>query len=72
MLTTRVSCSASAATTNIPAKPDVESKTWVAMVSGLSVGSESAPLDLKAQLLVEWLMGEDGGVVVSLVLLYPC
>lgn len=42
------------------------------MVSGLSVGSESAPLDLKAQLLVEWLMGEDGGVVVSLVLLYPC
>jgi DNA polymerase delta subunit 2 len=35
------------------------------MVSGLSVGSETAALDMKAELLVEWLMGEDGGVQVS-------
>lgn len=36
-------------------------KTWVACVSGLSIGTESTIPDLKAQLLVEWLMGEDGG-----------
>ncbi|WOO81490.1 DNA polymerase delta small subunit [Vanrija pseudolonga] len=36
-------------------------KTWVACVSGLSIGAESTVPDLKAQLLVEWLMGEDGG-----------
>ncbi|GMK55458.1 hypothetical protein CspeluHIS016_0205140 [Cutaneotrichosporon spelunceum] len=37
-------------------------KTWVALVSGLSIGTETALLDMKAQLLVEWLMGETGGV----------
>ncbi|BEJ16257.1 hypothetical protein CspHIS471_0508620 [Cutaneotrichosporon sp. HIS471] len=37
-------------------------KTWVALVSGLSIGTEVALLDMKAQLLVEWLMGEGGGV----------
>ncbi|ORY25755.1 DNA polymerase alpha/epsilon subunit B-domain-containing protein [Naematelia encephala] len=35
--------------------------TWVALVSGLSVGAQEAPADLKAQLLVEWLTGESGG-----------
>lgn len=42
-----------------------EDKTWVAMVSGLSIGGETAELDLKAQLLVEWLSGEDGGMEVG-------
>ncbi|CAK9780848.1 unnamed protein product [Cutaneotrichosporon oleaginosum] len=36
-------------------------KTWVALVCGLSIGAETALLDMKAQLLVEWLMGEGGG-----------
>ncbi|OWZ59501.1 DNA polymerase delta subunit 2 [Cryptococcus neoformans c45] len=36
-------------------------KTWVAMVSGLSIGTQEAPTDLKAEMLVEWLMGEIGG-----------
>ncbi|TYJ55337.1 hypothetical protein B9479_003951 [Cryptococcus floricola] len=36
-------------------------KTWVALASGLSVGSQDSPSDLKAELLVEWLMGEAGG-----------
>ncbi|WVQ78160.1 hypothetical protein IAT38_000241 [Cryptococcus sp. DSM 104549] len=36
-------------------------KTWVALASGLSVGAQEAPADLKAELLVEWLMGESGG-----------
>lgn len=40
---------------------ETEEKTWVALVSGLSVGAQEAPADLKAQLLVEWLTGEDGG-----------
>lgn len=40
-------------------------KTWVALASGLSVGSQEAPADLKVQLLAEWLMGENGGVSVS-------
>ena len=35
------------------------------MVSGLSVGSDTAALDMKAELLVEWLTGEVGGVSVS-------
>ena len=39
-------------------------KTWVALASGLSVGSQEAPADLKVQLLVEWLTGETGGVSV--------
>ncbi|KAK8870000.1 hypothetical protein IAR55_000570 [Kwoniella newhampshirensis] len=38
-----------------------EEKTWVALVSGLSVGAQEAPADLKAELLVEWLIGEGGG-----------
>lgn len=41
-------------------------KTWVAMASGLSIGAETAVLDFKAQLLVEWLMGEGGSVEVML------
>lgn len=41
-----------------------EERTWVAMVSGLSIGAETAMLDFKAQLLVEWLMGEGGSVEV--------
>ncbi|KAK4687131.1 DNA polymerase delta subunit 2, partial [Tremellales sp. Uapishka_1] len=51
-------------TANAPeAKPvREENKTWVALVSGLSVGAQEAPLDLKNQLLVEWLMGEEGGL----------
>nr|WRH23603.1 DNA polymerase delta subunit 2 [Naematelia aurantialba] len=36
--------------------------TWVALASGLSVGAQEAPADLKAQLLVEWLTGESGGI----------
>lgn len=43
-----------------------EKKTWVALASGLSIGSETALLDMKAQLLIEWLMGEGGSVEVSL------
>lgn len=39
-------------------------KTWVALASGLSIGAETALLDMKAQLLVEWLMGEGGGLEV--------
>ena len=38
---------------------------WVALISGLSAGSSEVPEDLKGQLLVEWLMGELGGVEVS-------
>ncbi|WRT66895.1 uncharacterized protein IL334_003859 [Kwoniella shivajii] len=41
----------------------VEEKTWVALVSGLSVGAQEAPADLKCELLVEWLTGEGGGVL---------
>ncbi|WWC69696.1 uncharacterized protein I206_103639 [Kwoniella pini CBS 10737] len=37
-------------------------KTWVALVSGLSVGAQEAPADLKCELLVEWLTGEGGGI----------
>lgn len=40
-------------------------KTWVAIVSGLSVGSEEAPADVKTEMLVEWLTGESGGASVS-------
>ena len=43
---------------------DVEDETWVAIASGFSVGAQEAPADLKCQLLVEWLMGEDGGPLV--------
>jgi DNA polymerase delta subunit 2 len=41
-------------------------KTWVAVVSGLSVGSDEAPADLKTEMLVEWLTGESGGDSVRL------
>ena len=44
-----------------------KTKTWVALVSGLSVGSQEAPADLKAQLLVDWLVGENGVMQVSIV-----
>ncbi|CAD6578096.1 MAG: hypothetical protein TREMPRED_002110 [Tremellales sp. Tagirdzhanova-0007] len=44
-----------------PMNNSVSRKTWVALVSGLSVGAQEAPTDLKAELLVEWLMGESGG-----------
>ena len=40
-------------------------KTWVAMVSGLSMGAQEAPADVKAEMLIEWLTGEAGGVHVS-------
>ena len=43
-----------------------EEKTWVAVVSGLSVGSEEAPADVKTEMLVEWLTGESGGASVRL------
>lgn len=42
-----------------------EEKTWVALASGLSVGSQEAPADLKVQLLAEWLMGENGATAVG-------
>lgn len=48
--------------TNVLVKP--EGKTWVALVSGLSVGNETSAPDLKSELLVEWLMGENGGAQV--------
>ncbi|WVR04983.1 hypothetical protein IAU60_001995 [Kwoniella sp. DSM 27419] len=45
------------------AADDADSKTWVALVSGLSVGAQEAPADVKAELLVEWLTGESGGAL---------
>lgn len=45
--------------------PTPPSETWVALASGLSVGASDAPADLRAQLLVEYLMGEGGGIQVS-------
>ncbi|WWC85235.1 uncharacterized protein L201_000096 [Kwoniella dendrophila CBS 6074] len=39
-----------------------EDRTWVALLSGLSVGAQEAPADLKCELLVEWLTGESGGI----------
>lgn len=44
---------------------DESSKTWVAMVSGLSMGAQEAPADVKAAMLAEWLTGEAGGVGVN-------
>lgn len=41
-------------------------KTWVAMASGLSMGAQEAPADVKAEMLNEWLTGEVGGIDVSL------
>lgn len=41
------------------------SKTWVAMASGLSMGAQEAPADVKAEMLVEWLTGEAGSLEVS-------
>ncbi|GHJ84295.1 hypothetical protein NliqN6_0697 [Naganishia liquefaciens] len=35
---------------------------WVALISGVSAGSAEVPEDLKVQLLIEWLVGEGGGV----------
>jgi DNA polymerase delta subunit 2 len=43
------------------------SKTWVAMVSGLLMGAQEAPADLKAEMMVEWLTGEAGGLEVRTV-----
>lgn len=40
-------------------------KTWVALASGLSIGAADSPADLRAQLLVEYLTGEAGGLQVS-------
>jgi DNA polymerase delta subunit 2 len=45
-----------------------DGKTWIALASGLSVGAADAPADLRAQLLVEYLTGEAGGVQVSCLL----
>jgi hypothetical protein len=39
-------------------------KTWVAMASGLLMGAQEAPADLKAEMMVEWLTGESGGLEV--------
>lgn len=39
---------------------------WVAMISGVSAGSAEVPEDLKTELLTEWLVGEAGGMEVSL------
>ena len=39
-------------------------KTWVAMASGLLMGAQEAPADLKAEMMVEWLTGEAGGLEV--------
>lgn len=50
--------------TSLEDKSDVKSspdKTWIALASGLSVGTQEAPADLKVQLLVDWLIGEGGG-----------
>jgi DNA polymerase delta subunit 2 len=38
---------------------------WVAIVSGLEMGSNNDPNDLRAQLLLEWLVGELGDDEVS-------
>lgn len=43
-------------------------KTWVAMASGLSMGAQEAPADLKAEMMVEWLTGEAGGLEVCYIL----
>ena len=53
--------------TDVSDKPvlDEDSKTWIAIASGLSVGAQEALADLKTELLVEWLMGEGGGMGVS-------
>ncbi|KAG6869024.1 hypothetical protein C0993_005683 [Termitomyces sp. T159_Od127] len=40
----------------------VDSDEWIAVVSGLGVGSPNAP-DAQIQMLVEYLAGEEGGVV---------
>jgi dipeptide/tripeptide permease len=34
------------------------------MASGLSMGAQEAPADLKAEMMVEWLTGEAGGLKV--------
>lgn len=47
---------------------EASGKTWVAMASGLSMGAQEAPADVKAEMLVEWLTGEAGGLHVS----YSC
>ena len=46
------------------AKGDLEPK-WVALISGVSAGSAEVPEDLKVQLLIEWLVGEGGGLEVG-------
>ncbi|RXK39940.1 DNA polymerase delta subunit 2 [Tremella mesenterica] len=53
---------ARARTKNMDIEGDNGEKTWVAIVSGLCVGAEEAPADLKVQLLLEWLTGECGGL----------
>jgi DNA polymerase delta subunit 2 len=39
---------------------------WVALISGVSAGSAEVPEDLKTQLLIEWLVGEGGGMEVRI------
>jgi DNA polymerase delta subunit 2 len=41
--------------------PTSSSSEWIAIVSGLDIGSPS-PSDAKTQMLVEYLTGEEGGV----------
>lgn len=58
----------------MPEIPDAQNgtseKTWVAVVSGLSVGAQEALADIKVQMLVDWLRGESAGPSVSYLQLY--
>lgn len=42
-----------------------EDPQWIALISGVSAGSAEVPEDLKVQLLIEWLVGEGGGLEVG-------
>lgn len=50
---------------DVDGSEDVEPQ-WVALISGVSAGSAEVPEDLKTQLLVEWLVGEGGGMEVRI------
>ena len=49
----------------VPVANGSSEKTWVAVVSGLSVGAQEALADIKVQMLVDWLRGESAGPSVS-------
>ena len=44
----------------IDSKPDENGGSWVALISGLSVGGDEASEDIRIQMCVEWLTGEMG------------